>query len=149
MYKKMIDTRLDYSRSITPVWREIVDPVTKEKSIEKVGDTDLDVAIQKAAEGCDLKAIVRNLQNGVTSSLPASSPSQFGDTTALPTDLVSASQSVESHKAAAFDSFKKLPDDLKSQFKSADEFFGKFNADFLNKYISEKMKEKEVKDNGK
>lgn len=152
-YKKLESDILDYSRSVEPVWHEVVDQKTGKFVLKKIGETDVDKAIQKAAESCDLKTIVSNLAVA-GSSLPPLAVGQFGDVSNSPDGLVELDEQRRLSVQRSQEAFNSLPEDFRSQFKDPEDLMKRYNSGVIEEYIrkkeAEKMKsvvgESEVKD---
>lgn len=152
-YKKLKSDVLIYDNVVVPVYREVLDTSTGRIVLKKVGETNTDKAIQKAAESCDLKTIVSNLVSSGT-SLP---PMVFGDVSKLPDSLPEAVALRDDSLKKANDAFSSLPDDFKSGFSSPEDLMYKYNQRVIQEYIQKKEAEKmksvvgegEVSSNGK
>lgn len=140
-YKKMKSDGLDYSRSVEPVWREVVNSDNGKVELKKIGETDVDKAIQKAGESCDLKVIVSNLVSSGT-SLPPLAVGQFGDVSNAPDGLVELDEQRRLSVQRSQEAFNSLPDDFRSQFNSPEDLMKKYNEKVLQEYIQKKEAEK-------
>lgn len=139
MYRKRFESDVqDLTRSVEPVWREVVNPETGEKELRLVGETNVDVRIQKEAEGVALSAVIAK-------GLPPVQDSQFRDISQLPNGLVEAVETVKKARLAAEDAYLRLPDDLRASFQNIEDFENRYTPQFLEEYLKKKSKEMEKK----
>ena len=123
------DEPLDLSRTKESVWIE-----NDEGEIVQNGFEDVDLKIQKAAEGVSLIDVLKRDQLAEQNSIAAVNDAQFGDVSHVEHDLVLADKQARS----AIDSFNSLPAGFRAMFDNDYRKFAQsFSDDLLKKYIDE------------
>lgn len=121
------DEPLDLSRTKESVWIE-----NDDGEIVQNGFEDVDLKIQKAAEGVSLIDVLKRDQLADQNSIVPVSDAQFGDVSKVEHDLVLADRQARS----AIDSFNSLPAGLRAMFDNDYRKFAQsFSDDLLKKYI--------------
>lgn len=121
------DQPLDLSRTKESVWIE-----NDDGEIVQNGFEDVDLKIQKAAEGVSLIDVLKRDQLAEQNSISPVNDSQFGDVSKVEHDLVLADKQARS----AIDSFNNLPAGLRAMFDNDYRKFAQsFSDDLLKKYI--------------
>lgn len=132
------DEPLDLSRTKESVWIE-----NDDGDIVQNGFEDVDLKIQKAAEGVSLLDVLKRDQLADQNSIVPVSDTQFGDVSNVEHDLVLADKQARS----AIDSFNNLPAGFRAMFDNDYRKFAQsFSDDLLKKYIDSiyKVDEKKV-----
>lgn len=135
------DEPLDLSRTKESVWIE-----NEDGQIVQNGFEDVDLKIQKAAEGVSLIDVLKRDQLADQNSIAAVNDAQFGDVSKVEHDLVLADKQARS----ALDSFNNLPAGFRAMFDNDYRKFAQsFSEDMVKKYIDSvyKVDEKKVDDN--
>nr|DAG52229.1 MAG TPA: hypothetical protein [Microviridae sp.] len=135
------DEPLDLSRTKESVWIE-----NDDGEIVQNGFEDVDLKIQKAAEGVSLIDVLKRDQLACENSIAPVSDVQFGDVSKVEHDLVLADKQARS----ALDSFNNLPAGFRAMFDNDYRKFAQsFSDDMVKKYIDSvyKVDEKKVDDN--
>lgn len=135
------DEPLDLSRTKESVWIE-----NDAGEIVQNGFEDVDLKIQKAAEGVSLIDVLKRDQLSGESSIPPVNDAQFGDVSNVEHDLILGDKQAR----AAIDSFNKLPEAFRDMFDNDYRKFAQsFSEDMVKKYIDSvyKVDEKKVVDN--
>lgn len=141
IYRAYQDEPLDLSRTKESVWIE-----NDAGEIVQNGFEDVDLKIQKAAEGVSLIDVLKRDQLSGESSIAPVSDAQFGDVSNVEHDLILGDQQAR----AAIDSFNKLPEAFRDMFDNDYRKFAQsFSEDMVKKYIDSvyKVDEKKVDDN--
>lgn len=132
------DEPLDLSRTKESVWIE-----NDEGEIVQNGFEDVDLKIQKAAEGVSLIDVLKRDQLADQNSIAPVNDAQFGDVSKVEHDLVLADKQARS----AIDSFNNLPEGFRAMFDNDYRKFAQsFSEDLLKKYIGSvyKLDDKKV-----
>lgn len=132
------DEPLDLSRTKESVWIE-----NDEGEIVQNGFEDVDLKIQKAAEGVSLIDVLKRDQLADQNSIVPVADAQFGDVSKVEHDLVLADKQARS----AIDSFNNLPAGFRAMFDNDYRKFAQsFSEDLLKKYIDNvyKLDDKKV-----
>lgn len=135
------DEPLDLSRTKESVWIE-----NDVGEIVQNGFEDVDLKIQKAAEGVSLIDVLKRDQLSGESSIASVSDAQFGDVSNVEHDLILGDKQAR----AAIDSFNSLPEAFRDMFDNDYRKFAQsFSDDMVKKYIDSvyKVDEKKVDDN--
>lgn len=128
------DEPLDLSRTKESVWIE-----NSDGEIVQNGFEDVDLKIQKAAEGVSLIDVLKRDQLSGESSILPVSDSQFGDVSNVEHDLILGDKQAR----AAIDSFNKLPEAFRDMFDNDYRKFAQsFSDDMVKKYIDSVYKVK-------
>lgn len=123
------DEPVDLSRTKESVWIE-----NDDGEIVQNGFEDVDLKIQKAAEGVSLIDVLKRDQLSEQNSIVGVQDSQFGDVSNVEHDLVLADRQARS----AIDSFNNLPAGFRAMFDNDYRKFAQsFSDDLLKKYIAE------------
>lgn len=134
------DEPLDLSRTKESVWIE-----NEDGQIVQNGFEDVDLKIQKAAEGVSLIDVLKRDQLADQNSIVPVNDGQYGDVSHVEHDLVLADKQARS----AIDSFNNLPAGFRAMFDNDYRKFAQsFSDDLLKKYIDEtyvKVDDKEDK----
>jgi hypothetical protein len=121
------DEPLDLSRTTESVWIE-----NDEGEIVQNGFEDVDLKIQKAAEGVSLIDVLKRDQLAEQNSIGPVNDAQFGDVSHVEHDLVLADKQARS----AIDSFNNLPEGFRAMFDNDYRKFAQsFSEDMVKKYI--------------
>lgn len=134
------DEPLDLSRTKESVWIE-----NDAGNIVQNGFEDVDLKIQKAAEGVSLIDVLKRDQLAEQNSIAPVADAQFGDVSKVEHDLVLGDQQAR----AAIDSFNKLPEAFRDMFDNDYRKFAQsFSEDMVKKYIDSiyKVDDKKVDD---
>lgn len=134
------DEPLDLSRTKESVWIE-----NDAGEIVQNGFEDVDLKIQKSAEGVSLIDVLKRDQLAEQNSIAPVNDAQFGDVSKVEHDLVLADQQARS----AIDSFNKLPEAFRGMFDNDYRKFAQsFSEDMVKKYIDSvyKVDDKKVDD---
>ena len=140
-FRSYQDEPLDLSRTKESVWIE-----NDAGEIVQNGFEDVDLKIQKAAEGVSLIDVLKRDQLSGESSIAPVSDAQFGDVSNVEHDLILGDKQAR----AAIDSFNKLPEAFRDMFDNDYRKFAQsFSEDMVKKYIDSvyKVDEKKVDDN--
>lgn len=140
-FRSYKDEPLDLSRTKESVWIE-----NDAGEIVQNGFEDVDLKIQKAAEGVSLIDVLKRDQLSGESSIAPVSDVQFGDVSNVEHDLILGDKQIR----AAIDSFNKLPEAFRDMFDNDYRKFAQsFSEDMVKKYIDSvyKVDEKKVDDN--
>lgn len=132
------DEPLDLSRTKESVWIE-----NDEGQLVQNGFEDIDLKIQKAAEGVSLIDVLKRDQLADQNSIAAVNDAQFGDVSHVEHDLVLADKQARS----AIDSFNNLPEGFRAMFDNDYRKFAQsFSDDLLRKYVNSiyKVEDKKV-----
>lgn len=132
------DEPLDLSRTKESVWIE-----NEDGQIVQNGFEDVDLKIQKAAEGVSLIDVLKRDQLAEQNSIAPVADTQYGDVSKVEHDLVLADKQARS----AIDSFNNLPAGFRAMFDNDYRKFAQsFSDDLLRKYIDSiyKVDEKKV-----
>lgn len=128
------DEPLDLSRTKESVWIE-----NDAGEIVQNGFEDVDLKIQKAAEGVSLMDVLKRDQLSGVSSIAPVSDAQFGDVSKVEHDLILGDQ----QSRAAIDSFNKLPQAFRDMFDNDYRKFAQsFSEDMVKKYVESVYKVK-------
>lgn len=126
-FRSYKDESLDLSRTKEPVWIE-----NDYGEIVQNGFEDVDLKIQKAAEGVSLIDVLKRDQLADQNSISPVNDAQFGDVSNVEHDLVLADQQARS----AIDSFNKLPEAFRDMFDNDyRKFVQSFSDDMVKKYV--------------
>lgn len=126
-FRSYKDEPLDLSRTKESVWIE-----NDDGEIVQNGFEDVDLKIQKAAEGVSLIDVLKRDQLADQNSIVPVSDAQFGDVSKVEHDLVLADKQARS----AIDSFNNLPAGFRAMFDNDYRKFAQsFSEDLLKKYI--------------
>lgn len=121
------DEPLDLSRTKQSVWIE-----NDAGELVQNGFEDVDLKIQKAAEGVSLIDVLKRDQLADQNSIVPVADVQFGDVSKVEHDLVLGDQQAR----AAIDSFNKLPEAFRDMFDNDYRKFAQsFSEDMVKKYI--------------
>lgn len=121
------DETLDLARTNEPVWIENDDGVIVQNGFENV-----DLKIQKAAEGVSLIDVLKRDQLADQNSISPVNDAQFGDVSKVEHDLVLA----DSQARSAIDSFNSLPAGFRAMFDNDYRKFAQsFSDDMVKKYV--------------
>lgn len=134
------DEPLDLSRTKESVWIE-----NDVGEIVQNGFEDVDLKIQKAAEGVSLIDVLKRDQLADQNSIAPVSDAQFGDVSNVEHDLILGDKQAR----AAIDSFNSLPEAFRDMFDNDYRKFAQsFSEDMVKKYIDSiyKVDEKKVDD---
>lgn len=133
-FRSYKDEPLDLSRTKESVWIE-----NEDGEIVQNGFEDVDLKIQKAAEGVSLIDVLKRDQLADQNSIAPVSDSQFGDVSKVEHDLVLADKQARS----AIDSFNNLPAGFRAMFDNDYRKFAQsFSDDMLKKYVDSVYKVK-------
>ena len=122
------DEPLDLSRTKESVWIE-----NDDGEIVQNGFEDVDLKIQKAAEGVSLIDVLKRDQLADQNSISPVNDVQFGDVSHVEHDLVLADKQARS----AIDSFNNLPEGFRAMFDNDYRKFAQsFSDDLLKKYVN-------------
>lgn len=135
------DEPLDLSRTKESVWIE-----NDAGEIVQNGFEDVDLKIQKAAEGVSLIDVLKRDQLADQNSIAVVNDSQFGDVSHVEHDLVLADKQARS----AIDSFNNLPEGFRAMFDNDYRKFAQsFSEEMVKKYIDSiyKVDDKKVDEN--
>lgn len=135
------DEPLDLSRTKESVWIE-----NDAGEIVQNGFEDVDLKIQKAAEGVSLIDVLKRDQLADQNSIAVVNDSQFGDVSHVEHDLVLADKQARS----AIDSFNNLPEGFRAMFDNDYRKFAQsFSEEMVKKYIDTiyKVDDKKVDEN--
>lgn len=128
-FRSYLDEPLDLSRTKESVWIE-----NDDGEIVQNGFEDVDLKIQKAAEGVSLIDVLKRDQLADQNSISPVNDSQYGDVSCVEHDLVLADKQARS----AIDSFNNLPAGFRAMFDNDYRKFAQsFSDDLLKKYIDE------------
>lgn len=128
-FRSYQDEPLDLSRTKESVWIE-----NEDGQIVQNGFEDVDLKIQKAAEGVSLIDVLKRDQLADQNSISPVNDVQFGDVSHVEHDLVLADKQARS----AIDSFNNLPAGFRAMFDNDYRKFAQsFSDDLLKKYIDE------------
>lgn len=131
------DEPIDLSRTKESVWIE-----NDAGEIVQNGFEDVDLKIQKAAEGVSLIDVLKRDQLAEQNSIVGVQDSQFGDVSKVEHDLVLADKQARS----AIDSFNNLPEGFRAMFDNDYRKFAQsFSDDLLKKYIAETYQKADLK----
>ena len=126
-FRSYKDEPLDLSRTKESVWIE-----NDDGEIVQNGFEDVDLKIQKAAEGVSLIDVLKRDQLADQNSISPVNDAQFGDVSKVEHDLVLADQQARS----AIDSFNKLPEAFRDMFDNDYRKFAQsFSDDMVKKYV--------------
>jgi hypothetical protein len=134
------DEPLDLSRTKELVWIE-----NDAGEIVQNGFEDVDLKIQKAAEGVSLIDVLKRDQLSCENSIAPVSDAQFGDVSNVEHDLILGDKQAR----VAIDSFNKLPEAFRDMFDNDYRKFAQsFSQDMVKKYIDSiyKVDDKKVDD---
>lgn len=134
------DEPLDLSRTKESVWIE-----NDEGEIVQNGFEDVDLKIQKAAEGVSLIDVLKRDQLADQNSISPVVDAQYGDVSHVEHDLVLADKQARS----ALDSFNNLPAGFRAMFDNDYRKFAQsFSEDLLKKYFDSvyKVDDKKIDD---
>lgn len=135
------DEPLDLSRTKESVWIE-----NDDGQIVQNGFEDVDLKIQKAAEGVSLIDVLKRDRLAEQNSIAPVGDDQFGDVSKVEHDLVLADQ----QSRAAIDSFNKLPEAFRDMFDNDYRKFAQsFSEDMVKKYIDSVYKLDDKKEDNK
>lgn len=136
-FRKYQDEPIDLSRTKESVWIE-----NDDGEIVQNGFEDVDLKIQKAAEGVSLIDVLKRDQLAEQNSIVGVQDSQFGDVSNVEHDLVLADRQARS----AIDSFNNLPSGFRAMFDNDYRKFAQsFSDDLLKKYIAETYQKADLK----
>lgn len=136
-FRKYQDEPIDLSRTKESVWIE-----NDAGEIVQNGFEDVDLKIQKAAEGVSLIDVLKRDQLAEQNSIVGVQDSQFGDVSNVEHDLVLADKQARS----AIDSFNNLPSGFRAMFDNDYRKFAQsFSDDLLKKYIAETYQKADLK----
>lgn len=136
-FRKYQDEPIDLSRTKESVWIE-----NEDGQIVQNGFEDVDLKIQKAAEGVSLIDVLKRDQLAEQNSIVGVQDSQFGDVSNVEHDLVLADKQARS----AIDSFNSLPSGFRAMFDNDYRKFAQsFSDDLLKKYIAETYQKVDLK----
>lgn len=136
-FRKYQDEPIDLSRTKESVWIE-----NDDGEIVQNGFEDVDLKIQKAAEGVSLIDVLKRDQLAEQNSIVGVQDSQFGDVSKVEHDLVLADRQARS----AIDSFNSLPSGFRAMFDNDYRKFAQsFSDDLLKKYIAETYQKSDLK----
>lgn len=141
IFRAYKDEPLDLSRTKESVWIE-----NDDGEIVQNGFEDVDLKIQKAAEGVSLIDVLKRDQLADQNSISPVNDAQFGDVSKVEHDLVLADKQARS----AIDSFNNLPAGLRAMFDNDYRKFAQsFSDDLLKKYIDSVYKSDAKDDDNK
>ena len=136
-FRSYEDEPLDLSRTKESVWIE-----NDAGEIVQNGFEDVDLKIQKAAEGVSLIDVLKRDQLAEQNSIVGVQDSQFGDVSNVEHDLVLADRQARS----AIDSFNNLPEGFRAMFDNDYRKFAQsFSDDLVKKYIAETYQKADLK----
>lgn len=136
-FRKYQDEPIDLSRTKESVWIE-----NDDGEIVQNGFEDVDLKIQKAAEGVSLIDVLKRDQLAEQNSIVGVEDSQFGDVSNVEHDLVLADKQARS----AIASFNSLPSGFRAMFDNDYRKFAQsFSDDLLKKYIAETYQKADLK----
>lgn len=136
-FRKYQDEPIDLSRTKESVWIE-----NDDGEIVQNGFEDVDLKIQKAAEGVSLIDVLKRDQLAEQISIVGVQDSQFGDVSNVEHDLVLADRQARS----AIESFNSLPSGFRAMFDNDYRKFAQsFSDDLLKKYIAETYQKVDLK----
>lgn len=143
IFRAYQDEPLDLSRTKESVWIE-----NDDGEIVQNGFEDIDLKIQKAAEGVSLIDVLKRDQLAEQNSIAPVADAQFGDVSKVEHDLILGDQQAR----AAIDSFNNLPEAFRDMFDNDYRKFAQsFSVDMVKKYVDSvyKVDEKKVGDKKK
>lgn len=127
----------DLSRRVEPVWRKETDPKTGKTRFVKIGENDVQDKINVASVGVTLPEILQRVAHGDQVNIPKAQPSQFVDTTKVPSSVVEARKA----QASAVESFNKLPAGLRQKFgNSPSRFVSEMTDSILKAFVAGSVK---------